>query len=691
MKILRFLTNSIFLSIVLMIGFIWIVEPRISKYETSLTDQETYVEGQRIYYHDFDGDGISERIHQGLNTYSKLPFLLVSDINKHFICEWAMFNTWIERSELIIGDCNDNGIDEVYAFTKHGDTIFLNSYEPFGDTMLLHKRQVDIAHQYNGMNDFDIWKGQVIDIDNDGSKEVTFSINSGYSILPRNYYIYSPQKNTLVKSPLSGAQITYQTPSIVDLDADGTLETLLNTYAPSNMGASEIPYNDSCSWLMVLDHQNEFLFKPVANINNPSAVLTAPLIDTKGSLIISYFSSGGVKRRMPIALRSYDINGTALDSARLEDLGMDNSFSALFCLKKGDNYVPYILDNSAHMYPINRDLSLGKKIALGDDIGKLIRVRESQRNELLLWGNNLHKLYLFKDSFKHPIVFDVENSGGKLIFCDVLQPDGSTAYSIQTGDHWYLYTYSISPFFHLRFLIYLAVGLLSFIVLYFIKKVQRDQLIKMQLEEKEVLAWQMTSLNNQLKPHFTLNVLNSIGGLYNSDRDQAGFYFSKYSKLIRQTLIGADKIKVKLEEELDFIRNYIDLERFRYDNSFNYEIICEDEELLEVSIQKMLVHSFVENAVKHGLRHVKEGGLLQIAITEDAESVQVRITDNGIGRAAAAKMPSVSTGKGLQIVDKMVRIYNQLYNTRVSYTIKDMMGEKDQVAGTVVVITLPNK
>ncbi|MEZ4998680.1 MAG: histidine kinase [Bacteroidales bacterium] len=157
----------------------------------------------------------------------------------------------------------------------------------------------------------------------------------------------------------------------------------------------------------------------------------------------------------------------------------------------------------------------------------------------------------------------------------------------------------------------------------------------------------MKAIRNQIEPHFTLNVLNAIGGLYltEENRQQADYIFGRYASLIRQTVITSDKVIISLEDELEFVSNYIDIERFRAGNSFEYLVETDPAIDMAMRIPRMLIYTLAENSVKHGLRRRAEGGVLRISAGLNGGHVSVIVEDNGPGLASDGSSPT-GTGKG---------------------------------------------
>ena len=218
---------------------------------------------------------------------------------------------------------------------------------------------------------------------------------------------------------------------------------------------------------------------------------------------------------------------------------------------------------------------------------------------------------------------------------------------------------------------------------------EKQRSLKREFEQKKS-ALQLLSLKNQLNPHFIFNVLNSIGSsIVNERKTKAYDLLTNFSELIRSSLDQADKVSVTLNQELEFVTNYLVLEKNRFKEIFDYKIEIDKNLSLDTSIPRMGIQVFVENAIKHGLRHKEKDGLLHIDIRQQGTYLSITIRDNGIGRLKAGSMPSSSTGRGLAIINEMFKIYEQLYNIRIEYNIKDKTDSKGNPEGTEVNISMP--
>jgi sensor histidine kinase YesM len=174
-------------------------------------------------------------------------------------------------------------------------------------------------------------------------------------------------------------------------------------------------------------------------------------------------------------------------------------------------------------------------------------------------------------------------------------------------------------------------------------------------------------------------------------------YLSRFSKLLRTILIHSDKEMVSLKEEIETLKLYVELESIRFKESFNYEIICDEEiDAEEVRIPTLLVQPFVVNAIWHGLMHKEGERNLKVEFSDKDEFVLCTVEDNGIGRTKAKEL-KIKTGqdkkhtsKGIDVSEERLKAM-QSNGVAGSITIMDLVDESKNPTGTRVEIIFPIK
>lgn len=235
----------------------------------------------------------------------------------------------------------------------------------------------------------------------------------------------------------------------------------------------------------------------------------------------------------------------------------------------------------------------------------------------------------------------------------------------------------------------LIVALSVFITLFIMRRYQ----LKLKEKERarsEFSRLQMTSVLKQFDPHFTFNVISSVGSLImKGEKEIAYDYITKLSSLLRTLLSDGTMILRSLSDELDFVRRYCDLQKLRFKDRFNFNIIIDEDVDLQKEIPKMLIQTFVENSLKHGFENRLIGGKVVISINKNETGVEISITDNGIGRKAASKYNSKGTGQGLKIINDFFEVMNGNNLSKSTLKISDLE-DYGRPAGTKVSIYIPD-
>lgn len=212
---------------------------------------------------------------------------------------------------------------------------------------------------------------------------------------------------------------------------------------------------------------------------------------------------------------------------------------------------------------------------------------------------------------------------------------------------------------------------------------------------EELAQLEMKALRAQMNPHFIFNALNSIQTfMMKNETEQALAYLSRFAKLIRNVLDTSQLNNISISRECSMLENYLELEKLRLDNKFDYNITVDpglDKDFVE--IPAMVLQPFAENAIWHGLLHKKEKGLLNISFIREKERIHVIIEDDGIGREAATTLKLLShpahVSRGLQITKDRLQIYNSRFNFDASFDIDDRKDATGNASGTRINLWFP--
>jgi sensor histidine kinase YesM len=214
-------------------------------------------------------------------------------------------------------------------------------------------------------------------------------------------------------------------------------------------------------------------------------------------------------------------------------------------------------------------------------------------------------------------------------------------------------------------------------------------------EQKTVLRQRLTDLETkvlraQMNPHFIFNSLNSINRyIVKSEPEIASAYLTKFGKLIRLILDNSNHRLISLEQELDALKLYIELETMRFNKKFSYSIHVTDEvNPSTFGLPPLIIQPFIENAIWHGLLHKESPGELTIEISRCVTGIRCVVEDNGIGRKKAAELKSrsINTDKsyGLKITTDRIKKINE----HSTVTVEDLHDPFGNAAGTRVTLEI---
>ena len=259
-------------------------------------------------------------------------------------------------------------------------------------------------------------------------------------------------------------------------------------------------------------------------------------------------------------------------------------------------------------------------------------------------------------------------------------------------------TFSINPplytsFWFIFSILFLLIAIILVVVFIGNRKAQKRNKL-FEEEKRKVLISELHALRSQMNPHFIFNTLSSIQSFItkNSSKDAIN-YLSKFSKLMRGTLENTQKQKIPIKDEIETLKLYMDLEKLRLNNKFDYNIIVDDEiDVQFEEIPPMLLQPYVENAIWHGISHKTENGTINISFKLENENLlKCEIEDDGVGRKKAMKInknQQKNKSFGMSITKERLEIINSLKNSKLSVSIIDL--EKNKVPkGTRIELFIP--
>jgi len=238
----------------------------------------------------------------------------------------------------------------------------------------------------------------------------------------------------------------------------------------------------------------------------------------------------------------------------------------------------------------------------------------------------------------------------------------------------------------------LFITLITCIVLLVVKnrekriKQKQTELLEKERLQKQMVSSKLKSLQSQLNPHFVFNSMNSIQNLIlTNDKEGAYTYLSKFASLMRDNLQMSEESFVYFEDEINHLKKYLELEKLRFIETFQYNIII-NKKVSNHKIPSTIIQPFVENAIKHGLLHKKTGDKkIEIIFSQSKNILVCEIIDNGIGIEKSKKINSKNNTKSFstKAIKEKLDLLKKYYHTDIGFHYEEVS------VGTKLILKIP--
>lgn len=199
----------------------------------------------------------------------------------------------------------------------------------------------------------------------------------------------------------------------------------------------------------------------------------------------------------------------------------------------------------------------------------------------------------------------------------------------------------------------------------------RKKEIESLIWEAAVKDYELKTLKSQLNPHFMFNAMNSIRALIEEDPQSAKVAITKLSNILRYSLQMERMERVPLEDEVETVKNYLDLERMRFEDRLKYKLDI-DRSTQKIDIPPMMIQTLIENGIKHGIAKKTEGGEIQLTsrmmTTSNGPKLKIEIRNSGHFSEEQLKNSS-----GFGVSNTKHRL-NLLFGEDAHFTIKNENG-----------------
>lgn len=637
---------------------------------------------QRVRYADLNGDGKTEAIALSVKSMGRTG-IIVYDHNENIIDQYNIRGRYVKRSDILYGDYDNDRLSEIYVFTYMEDSLFLNVLNIYNtQNPVSHTKYIEGCKTLDGEAWYAITGTVMQDVNNDGYKELYFSIASGFTLYPRALYRYDFRNDLLIHSDTAGVCPRYYLRSD-DLTGDGFLEIWGQYNAVGNF-KYPVAYKDSSAWVMIYDKDLNYIFEPYEFRGYTSAldIRSFGSAENKKLFISRQIRSANDTLGNELAIMS--VAGEVLHRFCLNEMNFSGQLFSYYYLNR-----IYCFDNSGSALIFDEELRLLKTLERNTLKGFMygpVKLTDGKEYVMFLSPDGI--LNILRPDLKLCASLPVTDSHGMLGHPEIISTArNESGFHLRTKNTDYSISFQKNSGRNNLFILALAIYVFFYALIWLIQFLQHRQEEKKRAIEAQIRTLQLQSVKSQMSPHFIFNALNSISSMYiKGDAARADSFLTSFSRMIREVVDSSDRIVVGLDEEIRFVHSYLELQKVRYGDRLDYSIDIHDD-CYSVQIPSMSIHIFVENSIKHAFPG--KDRKMNIILAAECENGIARITilDNGIG--INSSKPADREGKGTRLISEIFGAYNLIYRKKIGYTLSDLSetGE-DNRTGTLVQIDI---
>ncbi len=614
-----------------------------------------------VVFKDLNNDGKSEKIIFISDNDIGISSIVIKE-GEIYHGQWNIKGMFAKNVFYSFNDYDKNGYEEIYALSIKDDSLFLNVIEAFTSKTIVRNKYIKKLYLLNNVPSVYPHPGIFADFNSDNFDEFLFALSTGGNYKDRVIICYYINEDSVVQTSKTSscARFPY---SILKKDS---VFFLAGTIREPGNTTKTYPYSDSLAWIMVYDKSLNFLFNPIEVGEYPSSVYVKPFIDNDEVFFLALYNYTGIFDTSKVFI--VDRRGEIVTKLSLPYLKGKISF----ILYNSNEFIA-IYDSDGHINTFDNDFQLLRTIRLKKNLYNYDFLRED------ITGDNVcDNIFICRDDqsfvFINPVslsVTPIMNINGASPSSVSVYLDGKNRFiSFSLPGKIKLFRFSDNWVYQIKYFIPFIIIILVLSIIFVIKAIFDYYLNKRISRQNEIARLQLINVKSRLDSHFTFNMIDCIGNSFRkNDFETADKLFIRYARMLQQSVQLSGEIAIPLEKELDYIENYLVLERIRSGKKF--EFVINNQINLNIKVPKYMLFTFVENAVKHGVFPlVDRKGYISLNTIQKNSSFEFLITDNGIGIKQKNRSEG-GTGSGLEIVDQLIKLFKNEYNLMIRYNISD--------------------
>jgi ligand-binding sensor domain-containing protein len=250
----------------------------------------------------------------------------------------------------------------------------------------------------------------------------------------------------------------------------------------------------------------------------------------------------------------------------------------------------------------------------------------------------------------------------------------------------------VKPYFYQTAVFRMVLGLLTLasilLLIYYLmnrakRKAEEQTALETKIRNLEISAWK-----SAINPHFLFNSLNTMQGLFHqNDFKKANNYVAEFSSILRKTIDHSGRLLIRLDAEIAYLKNYLELEKIKRTDKFDYEVIVKHEKALAYFIPSLLIQPVLENCLKHAVRDL-QGGKIGLCFTLQHNHILCEIIDNGKGFTAETMQKDYQS-KGIILIKNKISIVQNLTKQNIDFHYQNKLNSQGEILGTQTTFTFP--
>lgn len=238
---------------------------------------------------------------------------------------------------------------------------------------------------------------------------------------------------------------------------------------------------------------------------------------------------------------------------------------------------------------------------------------------------------------------------------------------------------------------FVVIGILGALFWWREKKLRRNMQARIAAQRSRA-SLELHAFQSQMDPHFIFNSLNAIHSyILSASTEQASTYLTRFSRLMRFTLENSSKEWIPLEEELETLELYLQLEQLRFEGQFEYEIHIAPSLDMQMLVPPFIVQPYIQNAIWYRLlqKTPDHKGMIRIEIGQNEEEVFIRVEDNGVARQSMFHHHQQRTA-GTRVAAERLHWMNARYHTHAAISTGHLFDTHHNKTGTYTLFHFPN-